>query len=110
MIALISLACVILFLIGTPVLLVIGLWSVGVSVVIDMPLSNFGVTLFEGLNAFALLAMPLFILTGDLINAAGIARKLTAFAHACLGPGADDAVQVVYGFVHTNRRCFRRAA
>ena len=85
MIALISLACVLLFLIGSPVLLVIGLWSVGVSLVIDMPLSNFGVTLFEGLNAFALLAMPLFILTGDLINAAGIARKLTAFAHACLG-------------------------
>lgn len=85
MITFISLVCVFLFLIGSPVLLVISLWSVGVSLVIDMPLSNFGVTLFEGLNAFALLAMPLFILTGDLINAAGIARKLTAFAHACLG-------------------------
>jgi len=85
MITLISIACGLLFLIGSPVLVVIGLWCVGVSVVIDMPLSNFGVTLFEGLNAFALLAMPLFILTGDLISAAGIARKLTAFAHACLG-------------------------
>ena len=85
MIAIISLVCVALFLIGSPVLVVIGLWSVGISLVIDMPLANFGVTLFEGLNAFALLAMPLFILTGDLINAAGIARKLTAFAHACLG-------------------------
>ena len=85
MIALISLVCVLLFLIGSPVLVVLGLWSVGISLVIDMPLANFGVTLFEGLNAFALLAMPLFILTGDLINAAGIARKLTAFAHACLG-------------------------
>ena len=74
MITLISLGCVLLFLIGSPVLVVLGLWSAGISLVIDMPLANFGVTLFEGLNAFALLAMPLFILTGDLINAAGIAR------------------------------------
>ena len=36
-------------------------------------------------DGFALLAMPLFILTGDLINKSGIARRLSDFAYACLG-------------------------
>ena len=36
-------------------------------------------------KGFALLAMPLFILTGDLINQSGIARRLSDFAYSCLG-------------------------
>jgi C4-dicarboxylate transporter DctM subunit len=67
-----------------PIFLVIGYWVVGVSLVIDFTLANVGVTLFEGLNFFGLLSLPLFILTGDLIAAAGIARRLADFAHACL--------------------------
>src|SRR3546814_10544625 len=39
----------------------------------------------EGLNSFALLAAPLFILTGDLISAGGIARRMCDFALAILG-------------------------
>lgn len=84
LISLVSLGVVILFLIGVPIFLVIGLWVIGASVVIDFTLANIGVTLFEGLNFFGLLSLPLFILTGDLIAAAGIARRLANFAHACL--------------------------
>lgn len=85
LITLTSLAGVALFVLGVPILAIIGLWCIGISLIIDLSLANIGITLYEGLNAFALLAMPLFILTGDLINAAGIARKLTDFAYACLG-------------------------
>lgn len=84
LIALISAGVVVLFLLGVPIFLVIGYWVVGVSIVIDFTLANIGVTLFEGLNFFGLLSLPLFILTGDLIAAAGIARRLADFAHACL--------------------------
>jgi C4-dicarboxylate transporter, DctM subunit len=80
----ISVGVIALFLIGVPIFLVIGFWVVGVSLVIDFTLANVGVTLFEGLNFFGLLSLPLFILTGDLIAAAGIARRLADFAHACL--------------------------
>lgn len=73
-----------LFLVGVPIFLVIGFWVTGVSLVIDFTLANIGVTLFEGLNFFGLLSLPLFILTGDLIAAAGIATRLANFAHACL--------------------------
>ncbi len=85
LIALVSVVTVIFFVIGVPIFLVIGLWVVGVSLVIDFTLANLGVTLFEGLNFFGLLALPLFILTGDLINAAGIAKRLADFAYSALG-------------------------
>jgi len=72
-----------LFILGTPVILCIGLWVVVASLFADaLPLSNVGQSAVLGLKIFALLAMPLFILTGDLFRAAGIARRLTDFANA----------------------------
>jgi C4-dicarboxylate transporter DctM subunit len=85
LITLVSLAATAFFVFGVPIMLVIGLWVVGISLVIDFTLANIGVTLFEGLNFFGLLSLPLFILTGDLINAAGIAKRLSDFAFAALG-------------------------
>ena len=84
-IALISLGVTVLFLLGVPIFLVIGFWVIGISLVIDFTLANVGVTLYEGLNFYGLLALPLFILTGDLINAAGIAKRLSDFAYSVLG-------------------------
>ena len=81
----ISIGVRLLFFIGIPIFLIIGLWVVGISLVIDFTLANIGVTLYEGLNFYGLLALPLFILTGDLIKAAGIAQKLSDFAYSLLG-------------------------
>jgi len=85
LITLVSVGVTILFLLGIPIFLVIGFWIVGISLIIDFTLANIGVTLFEGLNFFGLLALPLFIMTGDLINAAGIAKRLSDFAYSVLG-------------------------
>ncbi|MCF8150920.1 MAG: TRAP transporter large permease [Burkholderiaceae bacterium] len=84
LLTLVTFGVVALFLLGVPIFLVIGLWVVGASLIIDFTLANIGVTLFEGLNFFGLLSLPLFILTGDLIAAAGIALRLANFAHACV--------------------------
>ena len=86
LITLISLGVTFLFMLGTPVLLVIFYWVIGCSFVIDLPLANTGNELINVFSkGFALLAMPLFILTGDLINQSGIARRLSDFAYSCLG-------------------------
>lgn len=85
LIALISIGVTLLFVLGVPIFLIIGVWVVGVSLVIDFTLANIAVTLYEGLNFFGLLALPLFILTGDLINNAGIAKRLSDFAYSILG-------------------------
>lgn len=41
--------------------------------------------LFGGLENYGLLALPLFILLGEVMNAGGIGRRLMALALACLG-------------------------
>ncbi|WP_208539240.1 TRAP transporter large permease [Algihabitans albus] len=85
-ITLISIGATLLFLLGVPVFLVIGYWVIGASLVLGMTLDNIGAALGDVFtDGFALLAMPLFILTGDLINRSGIARRLSDFAYACLG-------------------------
>ena len=85
-ITLISIGVTFLFMLGVPVFLVIGYWVIGMSFLLGMPLDNIGAALADVFtDGFALLAMPLFILTGDLINRSGIARRLSDFAYACLG-------------------------
>ena len=81
----VSLAATLIFILGVPIFVVIGMWIIGISLVIDFTLANLGVTLFTGLSFFGLLALPLFILTGDLINAAGIAKRMSDFAYSVLG-------------------------
>ncbi len=85
-ITVISIAVTFLFMLGTPVLLIIAYWVIGCSFVMGLTLDNMGSELLNVFNkGFALLAMPLFILTGDLINKSGIARRLSDFAYSCLG-------------------------
>ena len=85
-ITLISLGVTFLFMLGVPVLLIIAYWVIGCSFVMGLTLDNMGSELLNVFNkGFALLAMPLFILTGDLINKSGIARRLSDFAYSCLG-------------------------
>jgi TRAP-type C4-dicarboxylate transport system permease large subunit len=86
LITLISIGVTFLFMLGVPVFLVIAYWVIGASFVLNLTLDNMGAELLNVFNkGFALLAMPLFILTGDLINKSGIARRLSDFAYACLG-------------------------
>ena len=85
-VTLISIGVTLLFMLGTPVFLIIAYWVIGCSAVLGLTLDNMGAELLNVFNkGFALLAMPLFILTGDLINKSGIARRLSDFAYSCLG-------------------------
>ncbi|MEL6750668.1 MAG: TRAP transporter large permease [Pseudomonadota bacterium] len=86
LVTLVSLLSVVLFLVGVPIFLTIGVWLVGVSWIIGFTLSNIGAAFTDTFTTtFALLALPLFVLTGDLINASGIAKRLANFAYSCLG-------------------------
>lgn len=81
--SLISVLVVVLFALGVPILLCMGLWVVLISYfVVDLSLANMGQTAWYGLENFSFLALPLFILTGDLVLGGGIARRLAQFANA----------------------------
>ena len=66
--------------------------SLGVVAVIAMVathgvsiLPNLAVVTYNGATSFPLLAIPLFILAGAIMNASGISRRLIAFASAVFG-------------------------
>jgi len=56
------------------------LWSHGVD-----SLPNVPIALYNGALNFPLIAIPLFILAGAIMNASGISQRLIAFASAVLG-------------------------
>ncbi len=50
-----------------------------------LPLTLIGEALFEGVDSFALIAIPLFVLTGDAMVRTGLGEKLLNFAEASFG-------------------------
>ena len=80
------LVMVLLFALAVPVWVALGfaaiglLWATGV-----LPLTLFGEALFSGIDAFALIAIPLFILTGDVLVRSGLSNKLLDIAEATMG-------------------------
>ena len=68
---------------GVPIWAAIGSSAVALMVMSDvLPLSLLGESLFDGIDAFALTAIPLFILTGDVLVRTGLSRKFLNVAEA----------------------------
>ena len=88
----------VLFLIDTPIAVAIGAASVAaIALVGDFPLQMTIQRLFSGADSFHLLAVPLFMYAGTIMEAGGISRRLIEFATALVGwlPGGMAAVAVV---------------
>ncbi len=83
------LSFLVLLAIGVPVAYSIGLSSV-LTLIVTMPSITAFTTLAQrmatGLDSFALLAIPFFVLSGQLMNRGGIARRLVDFAKVLVGP------------------------
>src|SRR3546814_6565920 len=80
------LGIVLLLCLAVPVWVALGFGAIGLLVMTDvMPLTLFGEALFSGIDAFALIAIPLFILTGDVLVRSGLSDKLLDIAEATMG-------------------------
>lgn len=75
----------VLLLIGLPIGLAIGLSALIVFLVSGIPLQMVPQTLLEGNNSFALVAVPFFVLAGDILARGGISERIVAFAEGLLG-------------------------
>lgn len=74
-------------LLGVPVAMCIGIAGIaGVYVFdINMSFSTIASKFFSGVNSYTLLAIPLFIFAGDVMNKAGITKKVLDLADALVG-------------------------
>ncbi len=80
------LGLVALMLIGVPFWVAMGLGTVAMLASTQvLPLTLIGEALFEGVDSFALIAIPLFVLTGDAMVRSGLGERLLNFAEATFG-------------------------
>lgn len=83
-----------LFLLRVPVSIalgvatMIGIWMIGV------PPAIIPSRMIDGVDSFALLAVPFFILAGNLMNAGGLTDRIFAFARAVVGWMSGGLAQV----------------
>ncbi|MDO4988774.1 MAG: TRAP transporter large permease [Synergistes sp.] len=73
-----------LLIVGVPISLAIGASAIIVFFAAELPLEAAPQTLFTGVNSFSLVAVPFFILAGDILAQGGISERIVAFADAML--------------------------
>ena len=81
-----GLSLAILFILGVPIAVAIGLASViGIEAHGRLPLLLVAQRMFTGIDSFPLMAIPLFILAGNLMAAGGISQRLVELAKSLVG-------------------------
>ena len=76
----------VLFLVlGLPVSISLGLSSLVSFFYCGIPIVTIAQRLYTGMDSFPLMAIPLFILAGNLMTAGGISRKIVDFANILTG-------------------------
>lgn len=88
---LLTLGDIVLFVLGIPILLVFGAWTVGFTYFVDIfQFLNLPLVAYDQLDSYPLVAVPLFIVIGTLISEFEISDDIIAFARSLIGwlPGS----------------------
>ena len=78
---------VMLVMINVPIAIALGVMAIGAIVITQGThmLPNLALVMFEGATSFSLLAIPMFILAGAIMNSSSITRRLMDFCMALVG-------------------------
>ncbi|MBY7142304.1 TRAP transporter large permease [Virgibacillus sp. NKC19-3] len=76
---------VILLILRVPIALTLIVASLATGLYMNIDLATLIQQMVEGLNSFTLLAIPFFILAGEIMNEGGISRRLINFANVIIG-------------------------
>jgi tripartite ATP-independent transporter DctM subunit len=80
------LALLVMIFVGVPIILALGLVGlVGILLVPELVLPLYPQKMFSTLDSFSLLALPYFILAGELMAQGGLSRRLIDFAETVVG-------------------------
>ncbi len=92
---------VVLLLIGVPISISIGASAILGCMYLGYPLMVIGQKMVSGIDSFLLIAIPLFILAGNLMNAGKITEKIFDFAKRLVGwiPGGLGHANVVASLI-----------
>ena len=87
-------AFLLLFVLGFPVVLAIGIPSIVYLLVNGLPLEMIAQRTLYSLDSFPLVAVPVFLFVGSLMNSAGISRYIYQFADTAVGRMPGGLAQV----------------
>ncbi len=92
---------VLLLVIGVPISISIGASAVLACISLDYPLVVIGQKMVSGIDSYMLIAVPLFILAGNLMNVGKITEKIFDFAKELVGwiPGGLGHANVVASII-----------
>jgi len=71
--------------VGVPIAYAMGLSTIVALIVLEVPLAVFFTRTIASINSSSLLAIPFFIVAGDILTVGGISKRLIAFANATVG-------------------------
>src|SRR5207248_3837089 len=75
-----------LMLTGMPISISLGLTVLTfLCTMTSVPIQSVALKLFTGIEKFEIMAIPFFILAGNFLTHGGVARRMIAFASACVG-------------------------
>ncbi|HAF86194.1 MAG TPA: hypothetical protein DCG32_07515 [Sphaerochaeta sp.] len=77
-----------------PITFSLFLSSVVTAIYLHIPMMSIVQRLVSGVNSFSLLAIPFFILSGEIMSQGGISRRLVGFANALIGRVRGGLAQV----------------
>lgn len=84
-IAILLLTFFVLIFLRVPIALSIGISAIATSLYLDLPLEMVFQNMISGVNSYSLMAIPFFILMGDIMSRGGIARRLINLAYSMVG-------------------------
>ena len=73
------------FFMGIPLAMVMGITGIVVLIAMGVPLELVAQRMFTGIDSFPLMAVPFFILAGDLMNRGGTTIRIIGFANSLVG-------------------------
>ncbi|SPT70796.1 TRAP transporter large permease [Anaerobiospirillum thomasii] len=75
----------IMLVIGVPIALALGVSTMVTLYYIDMPITVVGQRIFTALDSSSIMAIPFFVLAGNLMTHGGISRRIVDFAQSLVG-------------------------
>jgi C4-dicarboxylate transporter DctM subunit len=85
MLTLIFIAFLVLIFSGTPIVFALGLTSALFLGIMEVPLNTVSQRMIAGLDSFPIMAIPFFVLAGQIMEKGGIAKRIVEWASALVG-------------------------
>ena len=83
--------------ISFPIAIALGLTTISVMAIANLPIEMYSPIVFSGISKFVLLAIPFFILAGQIMDKAGISKRLVKLIELIVGqiPGGLGIAAVI---------------